>query len=352
MPNYLYWNYERTKEAIKLWIELGSSESAAKVMGVTGNRLRGHLIDVKIKVPELQKIKSGELDVEALLAPFYGRPAQPKLEVVKEAVPAKPEAPPVVPADVGVVERPTATGNVSPLILVIPDIHAPQQDNAAFGAVLAMMVDHKFKELILLGDACEFVSLSWFGGPSAMRPYKDEALEARAVLKQILALHAGPVTLVKGNHDNRPDQKVEKMAPQIHGSIKDEVGFEELGITLIPEDKQPIVRGKISFIHGHQDTGKFPALYHSRKMADLYGLPASAVVYGHTHKDQTFSRPMHGGPARAYGLGCLERRPDWLKGAESWTHSIATADPLTGSVQVLPICGGVLWYGSQRYSAK
>ncbi len=236
------------------------------------------------------------------------------------------------------------------LILVVPDIHAPQQDEKAYGALLAMMREHRFREVVLLGDAIECVSCSWYGGPAALQSYKDECAKARAVLKRLLALHSGPVTLTVGNHDSRPDQKVEKTAPQLHGSIVDEMRWNELGVTVVAEDAQPITRGHLRLLHGHQDSGKFPAMYHARKMADLYGLPGGSVIYGHTHKDQTHSRPMHGGPARAYGLGCLERRPRWLKGADSWTASVAVADPDTGCVNVLPIVNGALFYGGVRYA--
>jgi predicted phosphodiesterase len=238
------------------------------------------------------------------------------------------------------------------LLLVVPDIHAPMQDEAAFGAVLSLMRSHRFAELVLLGDAVELVSCSWFGGPQALVSYKDECRVARTVLKRLLALHDGPVTLTIGNHDGRADQKVEKNAPQLHGSIVDEMRWAELGVTVVPEDAQPITRGRLRLLHGHQDSGRFPALYHARKMCDLYGLPGQAVIYGHTHKDQSHSRPMHGGPARAYGLGCLEKRPHWLKSCDAWTHSVAVADPASGIVNVLPIVDGALWYGGVRYGER
>jgi predicted phosphodiesterase len=244
-------------------------------------------------------------------------------------------------------EKPVSTGNG--LLLVVSDLHAPNQDDRAFKALLQMMADNQFAELILLGDAVELASLAWFGGPTTLQSYADEAKAARAVLKALLAHHSGPVTLVCGNHDLRPDQKVERTAPQLHGSIKDEIGWSELGVRLVPENAQPLVRGKCLFIHGHQDCGRTPPLRYAWKLAQLYGTPGSSVVAGHCHRDQSDSKAQHGGPVMGYILGTLEKRPHWLKTADSWTCSIAVADPESGIVQVLPIREGVMWYGSKRY---
>jgi len=241
--------------------------------------------------------------------------------------------------------------NAPGLTLVLPDLHAPQHNPASLAAILALMSEQRFAEVVLLGDACEFVSCSWFGGPEALKSYKAEALEVRAVLRQIRALHEGRITLTVGNHDGRPDQKVEKLAPQLHGSIVEEVGFAALGIDVVPEDQQPVTRGRCRFIHGHQDCGKFPSVYHARKMADLYGLPGTAVIYGHTHSSQTFSRRMHGGVSTAYGLGCLELRPKWQRGVSGWTQEFAVADCSSGWVQPLRIEGGAFYWGGRRFGA-
>jgi predicted phosphodiesterase len=236
------------------------------------------------------------------------------------------------------------------MTLIIPDLHAPLHNPASLGAILALMSKHTFDEVILLGDACEFVSCSWFGGPEALRSYKQEAHEAAQALMQIRNLHSGPITLTIGNHDGRPDAKVEKIAPQLHGSIVEEVGFAAMGITLVPENEQPITRGRIRFIHGHQDSGKFPSVYHARRMADLYGLPGVAVVYGHTHSSQTFTRKMHGGVSTAYGLGCLELRPTWQRGVSGWTQEFAIAYPNEGVVQPIRIENGTFWWGGNQFS--
>lgn len=235
------------------------------------------------------------------------------------------------------------------LRLVVADLHAPNQDERAFKALLAMMADNRFAELVLLGDAVELASLAWWGGPTTLESYKSDAQKARQTLNRLVAQHNGPVTLVEGNHDRRGDQRVERTIPQLHGSIKDEIGWDELGVRIVPEAQQPLVRGRLRFIHGHQDCGRFPPLRYAFKLATLYGSPGDSIVYGHTHKDQCDSKPMHGGPVHAYGLGTLEQRPAWLKGADSWTCSVAVADPESGCVQVLPIRDGVMFYGGRCY---
>ena len=242
------------------------------------------------------------------------------------------------------------TGNG--LRLVVADLHAPNQDERAFKALLAMMADNRFAELILLGDAVELASLAWWGGPTTLQAYKDEAIKARHVLNRLLAQHGGPTTLVIGNHDGRADQKVERSAPQLHGSIKDEIGWDALGVRLVQEDQQPLIRGRLRFIHGHQDCGRNPPLRYAFKLAQLYGEPGTSVIAGHCHRDQSDSKPQHGGPVMAYLLGTLESRPKWLKTADSWTCSVAVADPESGCVQVLPIRDGVMWFGGVRYSSS
>lgn len=247
-----------------------------------------------------------------------------------------------------IADPPAATGG---LTLVIPDLHAPQHDPDALGAVLSLMRSHTFDEVVLLGDAAENVSCSWFGGPEALRSYKGEAAEARRVVEQIRSLHSGRMTLTTGNHDRRADQKLEKAAPQLVGSVVDEIGYQSMGIDVIPEDAV-LTRGRIKFIHGHQ-TFRGPNIptYHARVMADLYGMPGWSVVYGHTHRSQVFTRRMDEGPTTAYGLGCLERKPHWQKGVSGWTQEIAVAHVDSGHVQPIRIVDGSLWFGCQRFTS-
>ena len=243
------------------------------------------------------------------------------------------------------------------LILVIPDLHAPNHDPMALEAVLGLMEAQKFAEVILLGDAVECVSCSWFGGPESLRAWKEEARQAAVALMAIRMRHDGPITLLEGNHDVRPELKVERVAPQLCGSIQEQVGYANMGIAVIPEREQPVRRGRCLMLHGHTDLpSKSPPVYHARRLCDVYSQPLVSVLYGHTHRAQTFTRAIYlegstWSTSTAYGLGCMEKRPKWLKGVLGWCQECAVVHPESGTVQVLRINDGALWFGGRRFGA-
>jgi hypothetical protein len=132
--------------------------------------------------------------------------------------------------------------------------------------------------------------------------------------------------------------------------------LDDRGIEWVPEGRQPIDRGLLRVLHGHQVFGQGAGgIYHARKAADVYATDAGRLVtYGHTHKPQTFQRAVYGGQGRAVGLGCLRTiapsEVGWLHGNESgWAHGFAVFSVLAASVhveEVRPVRGQAMFRGT------
>jgi len=243
-------------------------------------------------------------------------------------------------------------------IVVASDVHIPEHDRGAWGVFLAVLRLAKPEEVILAGDYGEWESVSSHSA-SNENALMEDVVAVRRSLNEVRDA-AGPdarITYLEGNHETRLSRAISQRAPSLKGAltIPELLDLDDRGIEWVPEGRQPIDRGLLRVLHGHQVFGQGAGgIYHSRKAADVYATDAGrVVVYGHTHKPQQFHRAVYRGTGRAVGLGCLRTispsEVGWLHGNESgWAHGFAVFSVLAASVhveEVRPIRGQAMFRG-------
>lgn len=239
-------------------------------------------------------------------------------------------------------------------LLVLSDVHVPENDKRVWSTTLELLKDVKPSEVILLGDFLELASVSLHGG-AELEKLTDDFMAGKQALQQLreAAGDACLITYLEGNHESRLSRYLAAKAPSLIESLSCEVGLglKERNIEWVPEGKQPVSRGELDLTHGHQDLRERPSKYHANKMAEVYGRPGRTVLYGHTHKPQVFTRPAVGGYATAVGMGCARTlTPGWLHGANAgWVHQVAVVYITeAGRVTIYPITfqhGQAVWNG-------
>jgi predicted phosphodiesterase len=219
-------------------------------------------------------------------------------------------------------------------IAILTDVHHPEHDRPFWRAFLLWLTDTRPSEVIIAGDFGEFLSVSTHGGNFGEKLSEDFAAVGKGLDEVRAASPDSKITFLCGNHDVRAEQTVAKLMPALAGVVTVASGLKlaERGIAYVDELHQPVKRGLLHVLHGHQFGGRFGVgKYHAAKAADVYGAdPGTVVVYGHTHKPQTHTRAVMGGVVTATGLGCgrtiSKDEVRWMRGAESgWVHEFGVA---------------------------
>jgi len=214
--------------------------------------------------------------------------------------------------------------------LVLPDIHVPEHDKKAYGAVLKYASDNKYDGFIQLGDWVDFNTISShnkgiLGKIEGNRVQKDfEALEKSI---EEVRQAVGPKVqkyLTAGNHEYRLTRFLDE-----HPELKGLPDFDLPGrikrvapeMTWVPfwEEGKVLQVGKAKFIHG-RNTGRYPAAKVAR---DYQG----NVFFGHVHSVEYLSETtVDDHETRgAMALGCLQSpKASWMHGRPNrWQHAFA-----------------------------
>lgn len=156
----------------------------------------------------------------------------------------------------------------------------------------------------------------------------------------------------EGNHEERIRRLIER-EPKLEGLIEMEayLDFDALGVEYYPLTEQPGKLGKLHFCHGW-----FHNKYHAEKHLRTY---FGNIVYGHTHRFQTYPEPVpgFGTEIQAWGIACLtNREPDWMKGKPSgWQNGFGIIYLRGGGdFNIYPvniIHGGFAWEGKEWKTA-
>lgn len=209
-------------------------------------------------------------------------------------------------------------------IVVQPDTHCPEQDNAAISVFCKFLKSYKPHGLINLGDFMEMGPVSHWGTNG--NKLVDEAKQGRELLKSI-GDSAGPQCIFKrfliGNHEDWLNQYLNEKVPELGNldelgtslKIENLLGLKDLGYRSIPLNE--ILRlGDAHFIHGFY-TGQ----NHAKKHLDVFGVN---IYYGHLHDVQSYSGVSVKGMHEAMSLGCLRTlNAPFLKSRPSnWSHAL------------------------------
>ena len=202
------------------------------------------------------------------------------------------------------------------------DVHVPDHDERALGAVVRFIEDQGADCLVLGGDFLELGSMSQHGGEARPPSFKEDIAHGRHVLRRLrMALgDDAEMHYIGGNHETRHERKVVARLPELAGynSIPDALGLLDIGCgwTSYKHMWRPElpngVKGRLYYTHG-----QWASKHHACKHLDVYGVN---VRFGHTHKPQTFTRGYADGAVRiGIGSPCLRTLdPDWIGPASGW----------------------------------
>ena len=243
---------------------------------------------------------------------------------VQESSPAQESAPPE-PEPPTLIEDGHAAPGRDTLIALLFDLHIPEHDRPAVNAVLRWIRDERPSEIIL-SEPMEWAAASLHPG-NWNTSWERDKVDGRRFLVQLRSIAPeARIFWQQSNHDTRLDRILEARLPSFAGAmtIPNELGFRDLGIEWVGE-RTALRRGAAKIIHGHQlatneRSGMLPK-YHAARAVSLYGEPNTTVVYGHVHREQTWTEPCFGGFKRARSIGCLRTlHPNWHRAQEFGHH--------------------------------
>lgn len=243
-------------------------------------------------------------------------------------------------------------------IMLVTDVHVPDHDKDAWQLILKLATFEQPHEIVLMGDFAEVATFSQHGKFAAV--LENWLTEKTAIRQHLAELRAAAptsrITYLEGNHETRITRWCQEKAPQLLEDyrLNTQLDLSSLDITWVPENAQPIERGNLRVLHGHQmGTGRGHHLptSHAKKACEVYGAPGKVIVYGHTHKHQVWENAMYGGNTRAMALGCArDLKAPWLGGSVAgWCLQLAFAYVFDdGFVSLNPVDvynGRAMWRG-------
>jgi len=142
-------------------------------------------------------------------------------------------------------------------VLVIPDTHISKAndmfDPVAWRAVKKYARDHKWDQIVHLGDILDMPQLAFYNKGKAveMAALQPDFDEGQRFLDELQEL--GPVVLIEGNHDTR-FHKYLSTNPRLRDSMsfEDKLGLKTRGIKFVPYYQTGAVHkiGPCLFGHG------------------------------------------------------------------------------------------------------
>lgn len=175
-------------------------------------------------------------------------------------------------------------------IVVLPDIHTPNEHKPSIEAILKFLVHFKPHKLIQLGDFCDFDALSSFDPAHKHQivMLEDELKMANILLDRIDKAVGKKCerTMIGGNHENRyhkaaarhlfvPD-RISRSMISWKESWADEYRLKERGWKWV-EYGQWLHEGKLILTHGWASGTSSPSDIAKR-------FPGRNVLFGHTHQ--------------------------------------------------------------------
>ena len=163
-------------------------------------------------------------------------------------------------------------------ILVLPDMHFPWPNWEGIRMAYKWAKKHKPDLVVQMGDIMDQKAWSrWPTDGEDMSPRQEwaEAEEGMQILSQMFP----KMEILVGNHDTRYIKKAaeSRLPARMVRTLKETFPYKGWNWHLDPRKKLvvPSPRGKILFVHGHEDGGK---------IIDKAIAVGMNVVQGHTHK--------------------------------------------------------------------
>lgn len=238
--------------------------------------------------------------------------------------------------------------------LVISDIHAPDQDDAALDVMFQIGRDLNPHGVIIDGDFFNCSSLSRFT-PNAEQHlrWKDEQREALKVAVQVNQNFPGQRKIfIPGNHDVRPQKWIDSNALPLQGyfTLEEWLGIQDLGWEL--HDTFELAGGDLLIKHGtsvSQHAGQSV-----KKEVDRAGV---SVIMGHCHRMGWIEITKYGYSLVGCELGCLANlRPDYANPEDvvNWQHGFAVVTEYEDDfdIELVRIKNGRAQFRGLRYESR
>lgn len=210
---------------------------------------------------------------------------------------------------------------------IISDLHVPYHDDTAVTTAVRYLQGVGIDGLVILGDLCDFYSISrWVKDPK-QRDFKREMADCRVMLKWLRQEFPDiPMVLKQGNHEERYDhwlwQHAAELADEPACSLPQMLRLHELDVEYVSE-KRPVLVGKLPLLHGHELQRGISAPVNQARGAFLR--TGHTVLVGHGHRTSVHCEPdMFGRETTTWSIGCLsDLNPEYSRFAK-YNHGFAT----------------------------
>jgi predicted phosphodiesterase len=191
--------------------------------------------------------------------------------------------------------------------LIISDMHFPYQHNKAIELALNYGLEKKVNCILINGDLIDFATISRHEKDFRSRKVSEEFEAVRQFLQAVRkAFPKTRIVYKYGNHDERWEKWLYLKAPEIFDCTDFQMEvimrLGELNIEVV-KDKRPIKIGKLTVLHGHENTGSSGGVNPARS---TFVKTLNSVIVGHYHKTSLHSEArMDGEIISVHSTGCL-----------------------------------------------
>lgn len=247
--------------------------------------------------------------------------------------------------------------------LVWGDVHFPFEDEAALSVLKQVARDVSPSLLICIGDVFDFFEISNYRPPKDKDPDLQKALDlgTKHLAEMLEIAEPDRAIFVGGNHEDRWARMLQKtredvrfrqllQIPKVRRGLNFEtvVGFDDLGYEYRPHVEGETLTLRDNLIVDH---GRYANKYAAKKHLNEFGMN---VLFGHTHKFQTFSRRTVRGQEAGFSIGCLcDLNPFYDDTVASWQNGFAvvTFSEDYFNVEQVRIHDGTAIFRGERYDA-
>lgn len=174
-------------------------------------------------------------------------------------------------------DKPVDTSDRLRPILIVPDVHAPYHDEAAFQLMMDVARELKPETVVVIGDLADFYAVSFHSkDPDRISGLRDELKVVKGKRAELESLGAESYIFCEGNHETRLGRYLRDKAPELFGIVDVP--------TLLGLDRWEFVpyrnhtkRGAVHYTHDTGVAGRYAAF----KTLDTY---QHSVITGHTHR--------------------------------------------------------------------
>ncbi|MEE8598226.1 MAG: metallophosphoesterase, partial [Dehalococcoidales bacterium] len=190
--------------------------------------------------------------------------------------------------------------------VVLPDIHVPYQDTAALAVAMDIVKYVQPDQIVQVGDIIDFYPVSKY----PKDPRRGHGTELQRELDETKKLidklaEYAPVTICKGNHEERLSKYLRDKAPGLlglrHLTVQEQLGIDGKRVKYV--DFMHL--GALFVMHGDRVT-RSGSSYSARTAQTNVDKLNMSVMHGHIHRLGQFNKTTRGGGDQVgYEIGCL-----------------------------------------------